>query len=263
MLFATEGDFTARGLIGAAKLGKHCEAASLSGRCRVHTGSNNHVHCVNRIRTRWSDTPVQRVFLLSPAKVSGARAGLLLNPAATFALARQFHREGLSLGEIFTFASGLYFRGKLTYASRFASPQKGELVRVITSNRGLIDPAEILRPEELRAFGDVDINESDPRYQAPLLRDATMLAQKLPANGVAILLGSIATAKYRDVLLQTFGPRLVFPEDFVGRGDMSRGGLLLRAVREGHELTYARVSGAVLKGKRAPRIGDMPIKPQR
>lgn len=72
-----------------------------------------------------------------------------------------------------------------------------------------------------------------------------------------MLLGSIATAKYRDVLIECFGERLVFPADFVGRGDMSRGALLLRAAREGRELPYAKVEGAVLKGRRAPRIAEM------
>ena len=185
------------------------------------------------------------------------RAGLLLNPNAPFALARQFHREGLSLAEIFTFASGLYFRGKITYARRFAQEDRGERIRVITTNAGLLDPLTHVTPAALRAFGDVDIHEDDPRYHQPLRRDAKALARLLAADGHVILLGSIATAKYRDVLLEVFGERLTFPADFVGRGDMSRGGLLLRAAREGVELPYISVRGAVLKGKRAPRIGDM------
>jgi hypothetical protein len=199
---------------------------------------------------------VRRVFLLSPAKVSGVRAGLLLNPRAPFALARQFRAEGLPLADIFTFASGLYFRGKITYARRFARDDR-ELIRVITTNAGLLDPLTHFTPDGLRAFGDVDISEDNPRYHEPLRRDAIALARRLAKNGQAILLGSIATAKYRDVLLEAFGPRLVFPGDFVGRGDMSRGGLLLRASRTGTELPYLSVQGAVFKGKRAPRIGDM------
>lgn len=200
---------------------------------------------------------MQRVFLLSPAKVSGVRAGQLLNPGATFALARQFHRDGLSLGEVFTFASGLYFRGKLTYAQRFARRDRGELIRVISTNAGLLDPNLPVTPAGLSAFGAVDIRTDDPRYHEPLRRDAKLLASALAPDGCAILLGSIATAKYRDVLVEAFGARLFFPSDFVGRGDMSRGGLLLRAAREGRELPYTAVLGAVLKGKRAPRISEM------
>ncbi len=200
---------------------------------------------------------MRQLFLLSPAKVTGARAGLLLNPSAPFALARKFHRDGLTLGEIFTFASGLYFRGKLTYAQRFAPPESGDLIRVITSNRGLLAPAQNFTAAELRSFGDVDIDGLDPRYLEPIRRDACALARKLSKQGRVILLGSIATAKYRDVLLECFGDSLVFPEEFVGRGDMSRGGLLLRASREGRELRYITVRGAVLKGKRAARIADM------
>lgn len=185
------------------------------------------------------------------------RANLLLNPRATFQLARDFHRAGLPLGEIFTFASGLYFRGKLTYATKFANAAHNEAVRVITTNRGLRDPLERITPDELRAFGDVDISAGDPRYLEPLRRDARKLARQLARGGHAILLGSIATAKYRDVLLDVFGDRLVFPKDFVGRGDMSRGGLLLRAARMGIELPYVAVRGAIVTGRRAPRISAM------
>ncbi|MEO5961065.1 MAG: hypothetical protein ABIR80_18310 [Opitutaceae bacterium] len=200
---------------------------------------------------------MQRLFLLSPAKVSGARAKLLLNPNAPFALAREFHRAGLPLADVFTFASGLYFRGKIAYARHFARASTGEIIRVITTNAGLLDPSTHVTPAALRRFGEVDIHADDPRYRRPLARDAKALALKLAKDGQAILLGSIATAKYRDLLLESFGARLVFPRDFVGRGDMSRGGLLLRAVRSGVELPYLPVQGAVFKGTRAPRIAEM------
>jgi hypothetical protein len=200
---------------------------------------------------------MRRLFLLSPAKANGARAQLLLNPLAPFALARRFQDDGLALAEVFAFASGLYFRGKITYARRFARAGEGDVVRVITTNAGLLDPQTRFTPDSLRAFGQVDIHPDDSRYTQPLRRDARALAGKLTEDGVAILLGSIATAKYRDVLLDCFGERLVFPRDFVGRGDMSRGALLLRAAGAGTELPYIGVRGAVLKGKRAPRIAEM------
>lgn len=198
-----------------------------------------------------------RVFLLSPAKIGGVRAGLLLNPNAPFALARQLQREGLPLADVFSFASGLYFRGKITYARRFARTEAGDVIRVITANAGLLDPLTHVTPDSLRAFGEVDIAANDPRYHVPLRRDASELARRVAGDDAAILLGSIATAKYRDVLLDVFGGRLVFPAAFVGRGDMSRGALLLRAARDGHELDYLPVRGTVLKGRRAARVADM------
>jgi len=198
---------------------------------------------------------MKRIFLLSPAKATGRRAQLLLNPAAPFALARQFHREGLPLAEVFTFASGLYFRGKINYARQFADMDAGDEIRLITTNAGLVEPALLVRPKDLHAFGAVDISEDDPRYHAPLKRDAAALAKQLSRDGVALLLGSIATTKYRDGLLACFGERLHFPADFVGRGDMSRGALLLRAAREKRELAYTPVLGATFSGKRAPRVG--------
>ena len=129
---------------------------------------------------------------------------------------------------------------------------------MITATAGLLDPDTIVTPRELRLFGEIDIHEDDPRYHGPLRRDARALARELAPDGRAILLGSIATAKYREVLLAAFGARLVFPRDFVGRGDMSRGGLMLRAARSGEELPYLPVVGAVLNGPRAPKLPRPP-----
>lgn len=198
-----------------------------------------------------------RIFVLSPAHVGGARAQFLLNPRAPFALAREFHARGVPIATAFAFTSGLYFRGKITYARAFADPAHGDLIRVITSNAGLVDPNLVIGPRELAAFGATDIDASDPVYHAPLRRHARSLRRKLGAEAPAILLGSIATPKYRDVLLDVFGPQLWFPPDFIGRGDMSRGALLLRAARSGVELPYASVAGALLNGRRAPKVSAM------
>ena len=69
-----------------------------------------------------------------------------------------------------------------------------------------------------------------------------------------VLLGSVASPKYVTVLTNIFGPRLLFPIDFVGRGDMSRGGLLLRHARDGVELPYVPILGATLHGARPPKL---------
>ncbi len=193
-------------------------------------------------------TGKSRVFLLSPAYAGGKRAQMLMSARAQFALAQRLRSpQPPTLGEVFTFLSGLYFRGKLAYASAFAPPEN---VLVITPNRGLLRADHPLSLAELRAFGEVDISEDDPRYRAPLERDVAAL----PARREIVLLGSIATGKYVDVLLAKFGERLLFPADFVGRGDMSRGGLLLRCAVDRTELTYAPVLGAVRKGKRPPKL---------
>jgi len=69
-----------------------------------------------------------------------------------------------------------------------------------------------------------------------------------------ILLGSIASPKYVDILTRIFGDRLQFPIAFVGRGDMSRGGLLLRQAADGVELDYVPVLGASLHGARPAKL---------
>ncbi|MGZ6143415.1 MAG: hypothetical protein ACXWLM_08750, partial [Myxococcales bacterium] len=185
-----------------------------------------------------------RVFLLSPARAGGERMGLLLNPGAGFEMAHRFQRSGAMLGELFAFASGLYFRGKFAYARKFARPPRGASgALVIVPGRGLLGAEEIVTVADLREMAQVPIDVRDARYREPLERDVRALAGKLGAAGEAVLLGSIATGKYADVLLDILGDRLLFPPSFVGRGDMSRGGLLLRSVRAEAELPYEPLRG--------------------
>lgn len=197
-----------------------------------------------------------RVFLLSPAYAGGPRARMIMSERAQFNLALRLRSEQPpTLGEVFTFLSGLYFRGKLAYANAFVPPgARRSAVLVITPTRGLVPAAAPIGLADLREFAEVDIHEGDPRYRAPLERDIKKLAKKLSSRGEVVLLGSVATGKYVDVLLEHFGPRLCFPADFVGRGDMSRGGLLLRSAVDRSELAYISVAGAVRKGKRPPKL---------
>jgi hypothetical protein len=70
---------------------------------------------------------MKRIFFLSPAHSGGKRAAMLTRPGATFELARQVQIGAASLGDVFAFCSGLYFRGKLAYARRFLSRRKSVL----------------------------------------------------------------------------------------------------------------------------------------
>ncbi|MBA3641503.1 MAG: hypothetical protein H0W53_19975 [Acidobacteria bacterium] len=199
------------------------------------------------------------VFLLSPANCGGNRARIVMSERATFELARRLRSpSGAPLGEIFSFLSGLYFRGKLAYGRSFACVPDGlELdgagVFVITANAGLRSPDTAVTLDAIRSFAGVDVSADNPQYRLPLERSAGVLATEI-GDCPVVLLGSIASPKYVDVLLEIFGERLLFPEAFVGRGDMSRGGLLLRCVASGEELTYVPVAGAVRKGTRPPRL---------
>jgi hypothetical protein len=194
-----------------------------------------------------------RIFLLSPAHCGGKRAEILLNQRASFPLAVRLRSAGVTLGEAFSFLSGLYFRGKLTYADRFARPPHGNNgVQVITTDRGLMPPGMEIRNDDLRRFAETDISPEEPEYRRPLERDAAALGGMKDVE--VVLLGSVATGKYVDILLEGLGNRLLFPAEFVGRGDMSRGALLLQAARKGVELQYQPVAGAVRRGRRAPKI---------
>ena len=203
---------------------------------------------------------VPRIFLLSPAHAGGKRAELLLSGRGRFPLADRL-RAGASvpLGEAFSFLSGLYFRGKLSYAGRFARPPAGVAgVHVITTNRGLLPADTAVTAGELRAFAEVEIRPDEPRYRVPLERDLAAIEAAALGGDPApelVLLGSVATGKYVDVLLDVVGERLLFPTDFVGRGDMSRGALLLRAARADRELAYGPVATAVRRGPRPGKAG--------
>jgi len=206
---------------------------------------------------------VSRIFLLSPAHCGGKRAKQILSPKAAFPLAAQLRsKEGARLGDVFSFVSGLYFRGKLTYARRFAAPDDlagpagsgGSGVHIITANAGLREPDTYITLDALLAFADGEVDPSNARYRRPLEGSARALASEIGPDCEVVLLGSVASPKYVDVLTGIFGERLRFPIDFVGRGDMSRGGLLLRKVQEGIELEYAPVMGTVRHGSRPPKL---------
>jgi hypothetical protein len=195
------------------------------------------------------------VFLLSPARCDGRRARLLFNPRAEFDLAVRIRSDGAPIGEVFCFLSGLYFRGKLAYAHAFGSwPDGPSAAYVITTDRGLVAPETIVRRRDLTAFAKVDIATAGRRHRAPLRRDVDQLSAALRPSDRVTLLGSIATGKYADTLVEAFGDRVQFPSEFVGRGDMSRGGLLLRHVRAQRELEYRPIVGAVRHGKRPPKL---------
>jgi hypothetical protein len=196
-------------------------------------------------------------LILSPARTNGKRAAVLMNDRAEFALAKRLRsREGVPLGEVFSFLSGLYFRGKFAYASHFGRPPRGVATGyVITSNRGLVDASQPIAFEELQAFGEIPIDPTERRYAEPLQQTAADLRGRLTRAQEVVLLGSIATDKYAAILSDVFGKRLKFPRDFIGRGDMSRGGLMLRAVRSNEEFEYVCLHEVESRrGRRPPKL---------
>lgn len=197
---------------------------------------------------RYTTRVAATLFVLSPARCGGERAAQL-GRSQTAALGHRLRAGDAPLGEVFAWLSALYFRGKLTYATRFASGAPGVLV--MAPGLGLRTPDTRLSADDLAAMGRVEVESA--AFVEPLRRDAALLDRARP-DAAVVLLGSIATGKYLDTLLAIFGARLLFPADFVGRGDMSRGGLLLRATRAGTELPYLPVAGAVRRGTRPPKL---------
>ena len=197
-----------------------------------------------------------KLFLLSPASANGVRALQLASPRASFATAHRLRSpEGLPIGEAFSFLSALYFRGKMSYARRFAAtawPEPaapGASILVIAPGFGLVAPDWPLTAARLRKLARTPVDPARRAYSGPLRRDARELHARLPASSVVVLLGSIATGKYLDLLAPIFGERLLVPRAFVGAGDMRRGSLLLRAARLGEELEYIGIESP----RRTPR----------
>ena len=198
----------------------------------------------------------RQIFLLSPASCAGKRAALLFNDRAEFDVARRVRREpGAPLGDIFSFLSGLYFRGKLTYAREFQNPppRRAPGIQIITPSDGLYSPGTLVTLKDLERFATVPIDADESRYRYPLERDAGKIAERIGPRCRVVLLGSVATGKYVDVLLPIFGDRLVFPKEFLGHGDMARGAQLLQRAASGIELTYIPVSHPSRLGSRTPK----------
>ncbi len=197
-----------------------------------------------------------RVFLLSPASIDGVRAAQLTSPRARFEAAQNYRSpEGVTVEEAFTFMSSLYFRGKITYAHHFAAPTTELALRtgddgilVIAPGFGLVPPSWRITKERMKKLRQTPVDLKCPAYCEPLEAHAEQLREIAPGSNV-VLLGSVATGKYVDVLLPVFGDRLLFPREFAGAGDMKRGGMMLRAVREGQELDYVTLDAPRRRAK--------------
>jgi hypothetical protein len=185
-----------------------------------------------------------RVFLISPANCNGQRAKWVLKRNSRLELAQRLRSgEGVPLGEVFSFLSALYFRGKLAYARAFAQPPPGAPgVLIITPTAGLLRHDLAIQLTKLRGFARVPISKNNALYRRSLLRDVKKLGAQLDPDCEIVLLGSIASGKYLDILTEAVGNRLRIPVDFIGMGDMARGALLLRCVRENRELSYIGVA---------------------
>lgn len=182
-----------------------------------------------------------RIFLLSPANVSGIKGQRLLNPAGDSDLALRLRNSGAPLGEVYRFISSLYFRGKLDYAQRFQNPPRGIAGVQVITGAGLMLPETVVTLSDLRRISAASIDEKNSDYRLSLDSDLLRLRERVSDETEIILLGSVATFKYITPIREVFGKRLLFPKDFLGLGDMSRGSILLRCCAQGAELEYQRV----------------------
>jgi hypothetical protein len=182
-----------------------------------------------------------RIFLLSPANASGVNGQRLLGPTGESELALRLRRSGAPLGEVYRFISRLYFRGKLDYAEQFKNPPRGIAGVQIITGAGLMLPETVVTLSDLRRISSTSIDAKNSQYRLPLDSDLLRLREMVGNQTDIILLGSVATSKYITPITEVFRERLLFPKDFLGRGDMSRGSMLLRCCAQGLELEYLPV----------------------
>ena len=198
-----------------------------------------------------------RVFLLSPASCAGKRCAQLVARGADFELAVRVRDGGAPIGEVFSFLSSLYFRGKLAYARRFAAPPAGcPGVLVITAGRGLVPPETAItiarRARVQRACRSTRASAAMPQP----LRDDARGSARARSGGHR----DRAARQHRDAQVRRRAGRGVrpsrslFPGDFVGRGDMSRGGLLLRAARAASSSATRRSTARERHGRRPAKL---------
>jgi hypothetical protein len=195
-----------------------------------------------------------RVFLLSPANASGTRAKQLMSPRAQFPTAQRFRAGEVMIAEAFAFMSALYFRGKIAYALHFGGVENSY---IIAPGFGLVPPTWTLDEARMKKMSQTDVDVKNRTYVKTLRDTATKLAETIENDTDVVLLGSVASGKYVDVLLPIFGERLRFPHAFAGLGDMSRGGLMLRAVRADRELEYVTLDKPRHRGPGG--TGKMPL----
>jgi len=196
-----------------------------------------------------------KVFLISPARAGGPRFDMLTRERANFDLAVKLREGNGTIAEVYSFISGLYFRGKMAYADAFPFAPPGiPPSLVIVPGAGLVPPDTGVTIEQLRAISAIPVDDNNRVYRDTLLNAAKLLNEHAGPECTYVLLGSVASAKYTAPLLEVFGNRLLFPSDFVGRGDMSRGGLMLRRADSRVELAYVPVMGAALHGSRPPKL---------
>ena len=200
------------------------------------------------------------IFLLSPADVSATRAKQMMSPRATFSAAIAYRSaEGVTIEDAFSFMSALYFRGKIAYAKRFAAPPDGVDggVYVIAPGCGLVPPSWRITIETMKKLRKTEVEVKNRSYRQTLTSGAKALAAKLTPDTRVVLLGSIATGKYVDLLWPVFGAQFAFPLSFVGIGDMSRGSIMLNAARSGVELEYSTLD-IERRRKRTPSYDETP-----
>jgi hypothetical protein len=178
-------------------------------------------------------------FLLSPAHLGGARAARLTSLDARFAVAQSYRDGTLSIGEAFSWISALYFRAKLRYARHFGARHGGGPAQVIAPGFGLVAEDWLLSGERFTRLCQVPVDTQDRRFRQPLEAACAGLARSLDRDDRIVFLGGLAGDRYLAVLAPALGPRLFVPIDFVGRGQMQRGSLLLQAIAENRELAYS------------------------
>lgn len=153
-------------------------------------------------------------------------------------------RRGSSvpLGDVYSAISGLYFGGKRDYARHFNRLREHPPL-VITPSRGLLPVDTPVDHATLRRFSETPIDLGESTYVEPLLETSRAVLESLHTGADVVLLGSVATPKYLAPLGEVFGERLLIPRSFVGRGSLSRGSLLRRAVASDRELEYVEAAG--------------------
>ncbi len=195
-----------------------------------------------------------RAFILSPALLGGVRSSVLLRDEAKFELAGRLRNGQANIGEVYSFLSGLYFRGKLEYAKTFASPLAGvPPVLIIVPGLGLVPPETMVDREQLRRVAEVNVHQDQDEFREPLMRDAAKLRQGCATR--FIFLGSIATRKYTEPLRSALGDTLLVPSHFAGLGNMSRGSLLLRRAAAKDELPYIALGPELHRRAGSDRAG--------
>ena len=147
-----------------------------------------------------------------------------------------------------------------TYASRFGRPPPSlPPALVITPTRGLQSPSLPISRSLIEEFASLDWHRPTRAFWIRSSRVRVSFVHRSSQRCAWSCSGASRRAGTSSRWRASSRAGCNYPAEFVGRGDMSRGGLLLRHAEEGRELDYVPLAAGLTRhGAKPPKLPPLP-----